>query len=97
MGGIFGRRKKTQFDPYLSPYNDPFYQGVPPGGYGMPPSRYPAPPPYPYGAGYDPYSGFGEYDPYDIYGYGPTESFESYYGGPMRRGRHGRGMLLKYQ
>ncbi len=94
MGGIFGRRKTNQFNPYGPPYNDPFYQGAPPTGY-------PAPPPYPYPPPYGPYGDeYGEYDPNDPYGYGygysyePTDYFESY-GGPMRRGsyggRYGRG------
>jgi hypothetical protein len=113
MGGIFGRRKKTQFDPnspFYDPYNPgglgvppPGYGGPPP-GYGGPPPGYTVPPPYPYG-GYDPYSRYGEYDPMDIYGYGysPTESFESFYGGPMGRGpynyggRYGRGKISKIE
>lgn len=94
MGGIFGRKKKNQFDPN-SPFFDPY--GPPPPGYG-------APPPYPYGSsdpfgqygGYSGYGGYGEYDPMDVYGYGypPTESFESFYGGPHRRGR---GKILKIE
>jgi hypothetical protein len=104
MGGIFGRRKKNQFDPNFPPYNDPYYPGMSrggfgmsPSGYGMPPGGYGGPPPYPYGPSYDPSGGLGSYDPYDIYGYGyePTEPFENYYGGPMRGGpyggRYGRG------
>jgi hypothetical protein len=96
MGGRFGRKKKNQFDPNLPPYYDPYYPSGPQGGYGMPP-------PYPYGAGYNPYERYDEYDPMDIYGYGypPTESMETYYGGPMRRGpyggRYARGKVSKIE
>jgi len=103
MGGIFGRifgRKPKPGDPNFSPYNDPFYPGMSQGGFGMPLGGYPMAPPYPYGGGYDP-GGMGEYDPYDIYGYGgPTNSFETYGGrmggGPYNygRGRYGRGKVL---
>ena len=93
MGGIFGRKKTPEFDPNLYPYNDPnndpFYDPFGPPGYG-------GPPPYPYGQGggygapppYGQGGGLGSYDPYDIYGYDPTYSMESYYGG-TRRGRPG--------
>ncbi|CAF4611055.1 unnamed protein product, partial [Rotaria magnacalcarata] len=39
MGGLFGRNKKTAFDPNLPPYGGSVYQ----------PSGYSVPPPYPYG------------------------------------------------
>jgi len=93
MGGRFSRRRKNEYDPNYPPYNDPYYQRYPPGGYSMPPGGYGMPPggysrraPYPYGPGNDPYggiSGYGGYEPYDDYGYAyePTESMEGYYGG----------------
>lgn len=78
MGGLFSRKKTNPLDPNFPPnYYDPNFASMGPGGYG-------GPPPYPYG----PNSGFGEYDPYDVYGYeNPmTDTFQSLYGG-----RHGRG------
>ena len=100
MGGLFGRNKRKP-DPFGQPgYNDPFYSGLPPvpygGGYGL--SGYGGPPPY--GGGYDPGGPYGEFDPYENYGYGyePTLSFESQFGGPMGRGpnyggRYGRSRI----
>jgi hypothetical protein len=50
--------------------NDPFYNAVPP----QPPFQ----------AGNDPSGGLGAYDPYKEYGYGPTQSLENLYGGPIK-------------
>jgi hypothetical protein len=96
MGNRFGRKKKTEFfDPYYFPYNNPYGGGYPSGGpgYGMPP-------------GYEQEGGLGDYDPYDVYGYGyhPSTSFESIYGrgmGMRRRsnpyaGQYGRGTTFQY-
>lgn len=97
MGGRFSRKKKNQLDPNFSPYYDPGYPGAGPGPGGYPP-------PYPYGgAGFDPYG--GEFDPNDIYGYGypPTDTYLSMYGGGMGGGpynyggRYGRGKVFKIE
>ena len=94
MGGIFGRKKATQAGPNFPNY-DPNFASLGPGGYGGPPGYppYGGPPPYPYGSGLGPNTRFGEYDPYDIYGYGNqgTDTFESFYGSSMRPGPYGGG------
>lgn len=100
MGGIFGRKKANPADPSFPPNYDPNFPSMGPGGYGGPPPYPYGPPPYPYGSGFGPNTRFGEYDPYDIYGYGGsmTDSFDTFYGSSMRPGpyggRYGRGNVF---